>query len=68
MPDEEKHTPGPWQTEANHVKGGRTYIPISRGTAGSRVPTACRKTPTRSGASPSTSTDLSILSPHPAPT
>ena len=27
----EKHTPGPWQTEASHVRRGRTYIPISRG-------------------------------------
>jgi hypothetical protein len=30
----EKHTPGPWQTEANHVRGSHTFIPISRGTPG----------------------------------
>jgi hypothetical protein len=33
----EKHTPGPWQTEANHTRGSHTFIPISRGTPGSRT-------------------------------
>ena len=33
MPNDaqEKPTPGPWQTEATHVKGGETFIPITRG-------------------------------------